>query len=110
MAVINTYNYMNKNLIIFQNSVTYIVIHTYTVTSLRTNGFNLNSKCSYIEYICTYMYINIVAIDLLYKAEKPSVCLHFSRHIDNSVISAWIDSGLCLWLGFGLKLLGVYVY
>ena len=34
---------------------------------------------------------------LLYKAEKPSVCI-FSRHVDNSVISAWINSGLDLWL------------
>ena len=36
---------------------------------------------------------------LLYKAEKPSVCLSVrlsDRHAGNSVISAWIDVGLGL--------------
>ena len=51
------------------------------------------------------MYIAI-RIYPLYEAEKPSLSLYvcmLSRHIENSVNSAWIDSGLTSWLVFVLS-------
>ena len=51
-----------------------------------------NSRLS----VCPSVYI-FPRIYIIKLKSRPSVCLHFfPRHADNSVVSAWIDSGLDL--------------
>ena len=54
-----------------------------------------------LRFICLAMPMHLhdkagKLASLLYKAEMTSVCLSVGRHVDSSLVYAWIDVGLGL--------------
>ena len=66
------------------------VMVSYSVVTL-----NLAQLCSIIGVVTASCTIGQVHLLVLYKAEKPSVCLS-DRRKDISAVSAWIETGFTL--------------